>query len=236
MAFHIEYEPYVCEKNNRNPLPDLSFLPAVCVLSKFLQNLPADCVLSKFLQNLPAEDGDRRRGALAVKAELNETREVVLNRGCARAVLAANTVCGDVRGAARVDELNLTERAASRHYSLAHILEDTRTRGVDGGEERIALVVVGRGRPRRSREGALRERAAGARTRSEGIDNVLEGRKRHVVALLNVNLLDTSLEGSHFVLYIFLRKYFWLPEKKQPELEGLLWKLHSKHCPILSFP
>jgi hypothetical protein len=205
------------------------------VLSKFLENLPADCVLSKFLQNLPAEDGDGCRDALAVKAELDEAREVVLDRGGASAVLASNTVGGDVSGATRVDELDLTERAASRHYSLAHILEDTLSSTVDGGEERVARTAGAELAPRRSGEGALREGAASASARSEGVDDTLEGRKRHVVALLNVNLLDTSLEGSHFVLYTFQRKYFWLPEKKQPELEGLLWKLHSKHCPILSF-
>ncbi len=169
-------------------------------------DLPAVCFLSKFLQNLPAEDGDGSRGALAVKAELDEAREVVLDRGGASAVLTRNTVGGDVRGAARVDELNLAEGAASRHYSLAHILEDTLGGAVDGGEVRVTRVVVGQGRPRRSGEGTLRKRATRTRARGEGIDNTLERRKGHVVALLDVNLLDTSLEGSHFVLYIFQRK------------------------------
>ena len=178
---------------------------------------------------LAAEDGDGGGGVLAIKAELDETSEVVLNRPSAR-ILATHTARGDVRargtrGSGVVSgehELDLTEGTAGRHNSLAHILQETSGHTVDRGEVRVLLGVVLGGSPGRRREGTLRERTTSASTRSERIDDALERGERHEKALLSVNLLDTSLERSHLVLYLLFRKYFRLPEKKQPELEGLL--------------
>lgn len=149
--------------------------------------------------NLTTEHGHGGRSAVTLESQLDEARQVVGHGGSTRAVLAAHTARRLV-GAAIVQQLHLTERARSRHHRLAHILEQTRTRRLDGGQVRVGLaVVLGLG-PGGRAEGALGERATRTAARRERIDDVLEGGQGHEVALLDVNLLDTGLERGHLFI------------------------------------
>ena len=178
--------------------------------------------------DLTAELGNGGGGALALEAELDEAREVVLDRGRASA-LTTNTIGRDRLGAV-VDvlgdnELNLTEGTTSRHNSLTHILQQARANTVDGGEVRVTAgeAVVLEGRPGSRRERALAKRAAGARARGEGIDHILERREGHEEATISRILLDRGSNRRHFVLYLQFRNFFSAGKKSTGTRKPFQW-------------
>jgi len=156
---------------------------------------------------LAAEDSNRGRSVLAIETELDEASEVVLN-GRSTRILATNTASRHVgtrgtlggRVVSGEHKLDLTEGTASGDDSLTHILQETSGRTADRGKVRVPRAVVRNGRPGRRREGALCKRTTRTSARGERIDDTLEGGEGHVVALFNVKLLNTSLEGSHLFI------------------------------------
>jgi hypothetical protein len=97
----------------------------------------------------PLGDGGRRSARSRIKADLNVAGEVV-KHGC-RASDTAHTEGGDSAGRLGNHELDLAERAAARDEGATRILEETRARGVHGGEVARAEV-----RPVRRGEGVGR--------------------------------------------------------------------------------
>jgi hypothetical protein len=112
--------------------------------------------LSKILADLAAEHSHRRRGALALEAELDVAREVVLDgRQPGLVHLATNAVRGGVRCSIRSIAL---ERQRAEPYgkygrqttpSFPVVLQHARTRTVERGEVRVALAVEGKSSPKR---------------------------------------------------------------------------------------
>lgn len=139
---------------------------------------------------LTAELRNRRRRAVAIEAQLDVARQVVLARDRAR--LAGNAERGR-RVAARlrvgVDELNLAERTVGRNNRLAHVLQETSARRVDRREGEAGAIVS----PRRRGEVASRASDTAARA-AVRVHLVKEGRERNEVRR-RINLLSTSLSG-----------------------------------------
>ena len=140
---------------------------------------------------LTAERRNRRRRAVAIEAQLDVARQVVLDRG--RAHLAGDAERGR-RVATRlrigVNELNLAECAVGRNDRLAHVLQETSARRVDRREGEAGAIVG----PRRRGEVARHARDTAARA-AVRVHLVEEGRERNEVTLRRINLLKTSLKG-----------------------------------------
>jgi hypothetical protein len=154
------------------------------------------------------------RGGVAstFPTEFNVARQVVLVRGGRSVTFNTKGRC-DL--GVRYDELYFTENTARRDISLTHITELTSTRTIDGGSvlgTRDSTVVTSSTRVIRgtttTRPGSSSESTSGG---VQSIDTTRIGERgdRYEVASISGNLLKIGGNGSHLILYLHLRKYFW---------------------------
>ena len=165
--------------------------------STLLNSLAAELrTAPKLLCCLAAEVGHGRGRAVALKAELNVAREVVLIAS-ARATDAER---GERGVAARDHELHAAERTERRDNCLAHVAEDrTASRHKDGRHQRVstraARAVLG-SRVRPVGRGEVKSATRGV----ERVHDAVEGTDVDVVIRIRSYCLDRCEQGRH--LYI----------------------------------